>query len=280
MELTDLVYRLGSNVGRLQSAVPFQQRTHSLSGEQILGALVQIADGLDEQFKPELLDEWWSQAQPNNFMQEIWELGTTLGYNRDGNKPAWGWNAHHHGFNKDSVEKLIPVLTMVDKERFENLEPNEEFQIVAYNIIYNPLGGYFNREELQKKYGYKAEGVLNRLRKGLCDFHEGRLRSQGLHEIKETQGAVINILKSRQISDPNKPVAILSPPGVLWKEDVYEYKGRLFTLPRDHHKPQQTDAHTMNLLWGMSIYTRRIESRELIGYIQFNEERRNRMLSM
>ena len=225
----------------------------SLSGQQILEALIAISDEADRQFKPEMLQDFWRPFD-GNYSRFVREIAASCGLNEmplyEPVEPISGYNRHHHIPKKD-LKRLIPHLKISDQAALERIKEEEELLLVSYHVWYitSSSRNYFHSGDVSP-------------------IHELYLRMRGIKERTEVEEEVVRILKPHQINQRTMPLQIVAS----LPRDLFEYKGRLFSLGR---KQGQADnnGNWVDVIWAFGVYTRWPEP---IGYILFNEQLENK----
>src|SRR3989338_273504 len=221
----------------------------SLSGQQILEALIAISDEADRQFKPEMLQDFWRPFD-GNYSRFVREIAASCGLNEmplyEPVEPIDVYNRHHH-IPKRDLKRLIPHLKMSDQAALERVKDEEELLLVSYHVWYTTHSSrnYFHSEHVSR-------------------INEWYLRMRGMREIREVEEEVVNILKPHQINQRTMPLQIVAS----LPRDLFEYKGRLFGLGRKQGR-FDNEGKWVDVLWAFGLYTRWPEP---VGYILFNEE--------
>ncbi|GEM_PF-5067955 len=226
----------------------------SLSGQQILEALVVIADEADRLFTPDLFDNFWKPVD-GNYSRFIRDIAASFGLNERAlyhpHEPFSSYNKHHFP-TKRNLAKLFPHLQVVDPSLLARTGDDEELLLVSYHIWHSisSSSSYFNSRSVSR-------------------LHELYLRLRGVQEETEVKEEVVNALKPHQINPSQTPLEILTDQ----PRDIFEYKLRLFTLPQKLDDCQQNDGELVDIIWAFGVYTRWPEP---IGYVLFNEQLKDR----
>ncbi|MBI5003298.1 hypothetical protein HZC31_07990 [Candidatus Woesearchaeota archaeon] len=222
----------------------------SLSGQQILEALIAISDEADRQFKPEMLQDFWRPFDGGNYSRFVRDIAANFGLNEmplyEPVEPISGYNRHHH-IPKRDLKRLIPYLKISDQAALERIKEEEELLLVSYHVWYitRSSRNYFHSEDVSR-------------------INKWYLRMRGMREITEVEEEVVNILKPHQINQRTMPLEIVAS----LPRDLFEYKGRVFSLGRKQGRTDN-EGKWVDVLWAFGLYTKLPEP---IGYILFNEE--------
>lgn len=227
----------------------------SLSGEQILEALILMADEADRQFTSDLLNEFWKPFE-GDYIRFVRDISAGFGLNErplyDAHEPFSGYNKQLI-LKKENLTKLIPHLHMVNSSLLDKIENNEEMLLVSYHIWHS----------MGSSSSYFHSAAVSRL-------HEIYLRIKGMKEESEVNKEVISLLKSNQLNPSEAPLEILicnNP------SDIFDYKHRIFTLQQKLNDYQKNAGNLVSLIWAMVIYN--IKQPEIIGYILLNQKMKN-----
>ncbi len=247
-----------------------------LNGEQILEALLELAQEVDNAGTQEALKVWWSWM-PSPFWIFVDDLAVEKGHNtpyENGSgsasrrRPVWSFNQQHHNITRSSVNGLVPLLTQVDDGLIE-MDPRTELMIVTYHINYSPgqTSGYFYRRGTQK--AVEAYGVGPRLAAWWSAIYCEILEGQGLRDYDKTEQEIIELLGKNRVTHPDRKFDFFIPCG----EDFFAYNGRIVGLTRDTHDDTKNKIGIVDLLWGIGVYTA-CEGRdpELRGYTKFDTQ--------
>lgn len=232
------------------------KNTKSLSGEQILDALILMADEADRQFTPNLLKNFWKPFE-GHYTRFIRDISASFGLNErplyDAHEPFSGYNKQLI-LKKENLTRLIPHLQMVNSSLLDKIEDNDEMLLVSYHIWHS----------MGSSSSYFHSAAVSRL-------HEIYLRLKGMREESEVNNEVISLLKPNQLNSSETPLEILicnNP------SDLFEYKQRLYTLQQKIDNYQKNAGSLVSLIWALGVYT--LKWPKLIGYILCNEQLKNK----
>ena len=227
----------------------------SLSGDQVLEALMRIANEADRSFTPKMLQNFWEVFGVNKYARYVRDIAASCGLNEnplyDPDEPISGYNRHHH-ISKRRLRVLLPSLNIIDQRQLERTAEDEELLLVSYHIWY--VAG-------SSKFYFDAAAVSK--------IQEFYLRINGMKETAEVKQEIVRILEPYRINPKENPVDLLTS----LPRDLFAYKERLFGLGRKRGDYFQNDGEWVDLVWALGLYTRWPEP---IGYLLLNKEVRDK----
>ena len=227
----------------------------SLSGDQVLEALMKIADQADQQFTPDLLKDFWDKFGVNKYIRYIRDIAASYGLNENPlynpHEPISGTNRHHH-ISKRRLRRFLPDLNIIDEGKLERTAEDEELLLVSYHIWYKAGSS---------KFHFDAAAVSK--------LKEVYLRINGIKETAEVEQEITRILEPYRINPKENPVDLL----ISLPRDLFAYKERLFGLGRKRGEYFHNDGEWVDLVWALGVYTCWPEP---IGYVLLNREVREK----
>ncbi len=255
--MTNLV-KYTSSLGRdIKGLTKRIRPVKSLSAQQILEALVLVADEADKKFTLKMLDQFWHPFE-GKFPQYIRDRAAYFNLNErplyHPHEPIGGYASHHTRLQKKDITNFQPHLTIINPNLSEQTSETDELLVVSFHI-WHAMGSsthYFNASSVNK-------------------IHEMYLRIRGIREQSEVEREIVEILKPHQINPQRTGLETLTSQ----KRDLFEYHQRLFTLPQKRENPQDNDGGWVDIIWGLGLYT---SWPQPLGYVQLNEQLRDKRM--
>ncbi len=253
--MKQLTRKFGSLLARKSGLQRSFSTPQSLSGHQILEALLTVANEADTKFTPEMLQEFWKPFD-GNYSRFVRDISARFGLNEmplyDLHEPIEGYNRHHYLLKKN-LTRLLPSLTLFDPQLLDRTKEEDELLVVSYHIWYATGSSryYFDSDS-------QSSDVRTRL-------YEKYLRMRGVRERSEIEEEVATILAPFQISARAMPLEILTSQ----PRDLFAYNQRLFTLGRKRENFAASSGAWVDIVWAFGLYTKWPEP---IGYVLLNKD--------
>lgn len=269
--MNELTLTQNSLIRSLSSLIESKYRK-SLSGQEVIDALISISQEADARFEIQLLDDFWKTFE-GHFSRYVRDIAANQHLNERPlyfpHEPISGYNSPHY-CRKNSIKTLVPKLDVVNYSLLGKIAEEDEVFLMTFHIWYATSNSsyYFDSGALASSLIDMSfpKGLAQKI--GTMYHHYSRFR--GLRDQSEVETEIVQLLAPHQINPEHSPLRVLNNT----PRDLFHYKDRFFTLPRSYPREEENvslknSGGWVDTIWGMGVYSCRAEP---IGYVQFNKK--------